>query len=97
MYTCVVGEPLDGWIFFFFSFYHGQFTYFYYLLFYPWSLSVLTFSHFTPLWFVFSKGEGVRIPATSYLVPLFTWGSGPLLHMACMSPIRFNWFFCKIT
>src|ERR1700683_5610789 len=47
-------------------------TYFYYLLFYPWSLLVLTFSHFTPLQFVFSEGEGVRIPATSYLVPLFT-------------------------
>src|ERR1700729_3848208 len=81
MYTCVVGEPLDGWIFFFFSFYHGQFTYFYYLLFYPWSLSVLAFSHFTPLWFVFSEGEGVRIPATSYLVPLFTLIYLVLFHL----------------
>jgi hypothetical protein len=24
-------------------------------------------------------------------------GSGPLLRMACTSPSRFNWFFCKIT
>ena len=23
-------------------------------------------------------------------------GSGPLLHMACMSPTRFNYFLCKI-
>jgi hypothetical protein len=28
---------------------------------------------------------------------LFTWGSGPLLHMACTSPISFNWFLCTIT
>ena len=25
-----------------------------------------------------------------------TWGSGPLLHMACTSPTRFNYFLCKI-
>jgi len=25
-----------------------------------------------------------------------TWGSGPLLHMACMSPLRFNWFLFKM-
>src|SRR6204780_1378642 len=56
-------------------------TYFYYLLFYPWSLLVLTFSHFTPLWFVFSEGEGVRIPATSYLVPLFTLIYLVLFHL----------------
>src|ERR1700735_4040597 len=27
----------------------------------------------------------------------FTWGSGPLLRMACTSPIGFNWFVDKIT
>ena len=26
-----------------------------------------------------------------------TWGSGPLLCMACTSPISFNWFLCTIT
>ena len=26
-----------------------------------------------------------------------TWGSGPLLCMACSSPVRFNWFLCTIT
>ena len=26
-----------------------------------------------------------------------TWGSGPLLCMACTSPIGFNWFLCTIT
>jgi hypothetical protein len=26
-----------------------------------------------------------------------TWGSGPLLRMACTSPISFNWFLCTIT
>ena len=26
-----------------------------------------------------------------------TWGSGPLLRMACTSPVRFNWFLCRIT
>jgi len=25
-----------------------------------------------------------------------TWGSEPLLHMACMSPLRFNWFLFKM-
>ena len=29
-------------------------------------------SPFTPLWFVLSEGDVLRIPATSYLVPLFT-------------------------
>src|ERR1700691_1931526 len=61
----------------------------------PWSiyllllfiiLSMVTFStyflsHFTPLWFVFSEGEGVRIPATSYLVPLFTLIYEVLFHL----------------
>src|SRR6202050_4085613 len=56
-------------------------TYFYYLLFYPLSLSVLTFSHFTPLRFVFSEGEGVRIPATSYFVSLFTLIYLVLFHL----------------
>ena len=31
------------------------------------------------------------------LTPIVTWGSGPLLHMACTSLIRFNWFLSKIT
>ena len=26
-----------------------------------------------------------------------TWGSGPLLRMACTSPMKFHWFFCKMT
>src|SRR6202167_1067071 len=26
-----------------------------------------------------------------------TWGSGPLLHMACTSPMRVHWFLCKMT
>jgi hypothetical protein len=26
-----------------------------------------------------------------------TWGSGPLLRMACTSPMRFHWFLCKMT
>src|ERR1700735_2842333 len=38
-------------------------------------------SHFTPLWFIFSEGEGVRIPATSYLVPLFTLIYLVLFHL----------------
>ena len=25
-----------------------------------------------------------------------TWGSGPLLRMACTSPKRFHWFLCKM-
>jgi len=25
-----------------------------------------------------------------------TWGSGPLLHMACTSLVRYNWFLSKI-
>ena len=37
--------------------------------------------HFTPLRFVFSEGEGVRIPATSYLVPLFTLIYIVLFHL----------------
>jgi hypothetical protein len=40
-------------------------------------LTMVTFalyfiSLFTPLWFVLSEGEDVRVPATSYLVLLFT-------------------------
>src|ERR1700691_2231115 len=27
----------------------------------------------------------------------FTWGSGPLLRMACTSPMRVHWFLCKMT
>ena len=26
-----------------------------------------------------------------------TWGSGPLLRMACTSPMKFHWFLCKMT
>jgi len=26
-----------------------------------------------------------------------TWGSGPLLRMACTSPMRVHWFLCKMT
>src|ERR1700691_1974841 len=26
-----------------------------------------------------------------------TWGSGPLIRMACTSPMRFHWFLCKMT
>jgi hypothetical protein len=29
--------------------------------------------------------------------PEFTWGSGPLLRMACTSPMKFHWFLCKMT
>ena len=73
MDTCTVGEPLDG-IFFIF-----------YLFILSWSLSLITYLiiyhghfhtyfhlHFTPLWFIFLEGESVGIPATSYLVALFT-------------------------
>jgi len=31
------------------------------------------------------------------LVKYIYWGSGPLLCMACTSPISFNWFLCTIT
>ena len=29
--------------------------------------------------------------------PYYTWGSGPLLRMACTSPMKFHWFLCKMT
>src|ERR1700683_1706134 len=38
----------------------------------PWTFLYLFCLHFTPLWFIFPEGESVRIPATSYLVALFT-------------------------
>src|ERR1700683_3384134 len=57
----------------------------FYIFILPWSLSLITYLiiyhghfytyfclHFTPLWFVFPEGESVRIPATSYLVALFS-------------------------
>ena len=49
-------------------------------------LTMVTFGtyfllHFTPLQFVFLEGEGVRIPATSYLVPLFTLIYIVLFHL----------------
>jgi hypothetical protein len=37
-----------------------------------------------------------KYPTKYHQIPIpNTWGSGPLLHMACMSLIRFNWFLCK--
>ena len=49
-------------------------------------LTMVTFalyfiSLFTPLRFVLSEGEGVRIPATSYLVSLFTLIYLVLFHL----------------
>ena len=43
--------------------------------------SIYFILQFTPLWFVFSEGEGVRVPATSYLVPLFTLIYLVLFHL----------------
>ena len=28
--------------------------------------------------------------------PSNTWWSGPLLRMACTSPVRFNWLLCNM-
>src|ERR1700677_2628975 len=63
----------------------GREIFSFYIFILPWSLSLITYLiiyhghshtyfhlHFTPLWFVFLEGESVRIPATSYLVALFT-------------------------
>src|ERR1700683_1976726 len=73
MDTYTVGEPLD----------RKNFSFYLFIL--SWSLSLITYLiiyhghfytyfclHFTPLWFIFLEGESVRIPATSYLVALFT-------------------------
>src|SRR6202167_4694503 len=67
---------------------------FFFSLILPWSiyllllfiiLSMVTFgtyfSYFTSLCFIFLEGEGVRIPATSYLVPLFTLIYLVLFHL----------------
>ena len=58
-------------------------TLFSYFIYY---LTMVTFtlysiSLFTPLQFVFSEGEDVRVPATPYLVPLFTLIYEVLLHL----------------
>ena len=63
--------------------YLSMVTLFSYLIYY---LTMVTFtlyfiSLFTPLQFVFSEGEDVRVPATSYLVPLFTLIYKVLLHL----------------
>src|ERR1700677_1652005 len=63
----------------------GREIFSFYIFILPWSLSLITYLiiyhghlhtyfhlHFTPLWFVFLEGESARIPATSYLVALFT-------------------------
>ena len=64
----------DGFFFLFFIIYLSMVTLFSYLIYY---LTMVTFalyfiSLFTPLWFIFSAGEDVRVPATPYLIPLFT-------------------------
>jgi hypothetical protein len=46
--------------------------------------------------------RGLRVARNTFLWVLlthknFTWGSGPLLCMACTSPIGFNWSLCTIT
>ena len=73
----------DGNSFLFFIIYLSIVTLFSYLIYY---LTMVTFalyfiSLFTPLWFVLSEGEGVRVPATSYLVSLFT-----LIYLVLFSP-----------
>src|ERR1700677_293644 len=63
-----------GWEKIFFLYIHFiMVTFINYLFNYlPWTFLYLFCLHFTPLWFVFLEGESVRIPATSYLVALFT-------------------------
>src|ERR1700677_4514600 len=47
----------------------------------PWTFLYLFCLHFTPLRFIFLEGESVRIPATSYLVALFTLVYWILFHL----------------
>jgi hypothetical protein len=47
---------------------------------------------YTGLAAAFSSNE-----ATTCMWDAFTWWSGLLLHMACTSPVRFNWLLCNMT
>jgi hypothetical protein len=77
----------DGNFFSLFIIYLSMVTLFSYFVYY---LTMVTFtlyfiSLFTPLRFVLSEGEGVRIPATSYLVSLFT-----LIYLVLFHLIPYN-------
>jgi len=74
MYTCTVGEPQAENFLFLFIIYLSMVTFALYFI-----------SLFTPLQFVLSEGEGVRIPATSYLVSLFTLIDLVLFHLLLLS------------
>ena len=82
MYICAVGKPPDGCKIFLW-FYHGQFTYFYYLLFYLWSLLVLIFFYTLLLYGSFFWRRSYRYVKTfldSEPLPSPCWMSFNLLY-----------------